>query len=204
MILSVGCVTLYGYALAGYAGYSFGRGRPDYIAWGLSLGTLCGAAALHLWKKWMKASTPDIIIFDVDGVLIDARDSHMRDMEEKSGISRDWKILGLPVGIYTERSREEMALVWKVLNWSDFPEDMLVSSSDGISKPSPLGLSLLCDRAGAQVPLFFGDDASDREAWAAFGKGIFVAIGPILKAEARRAGIHHYDTLESALSELIG
>ncbi len=53
LMLSMACVTLYGYALAGYVGYAFGRGRPDYILWGLSLGTLCGATALYLWKKWM-------------------------------------------------------------------------------------------------------------------------------------------------------
>jgi hypothetical protein len=53
LMLSVGCVVLYGYALAGYAGYSFDMGRPDYIAWGLGLGTLCGGAALYLWNRWM-------------------------------------------------------------------------------------------------------------------------------------------------------
>ncbi|MDR1874845.1 MAG: hypothetical protein LBQ90_07560 [Synergistaceae bacterium] len=53
LTLSMGCVILYGYALAGYAGYSFGRGRPDYIVWGLSLGTLCGGVALYLWRRWM-------------------------------------------------------------------------------------------------------------------------------------------------------
>ncbi len=53
LTLSMGCVILYGYALAGYAGYAFGRGRPDYILWGLILGTLCGGLALFLWKKNM-------------------------------------------------------------------------------------------------------------------------------------------------------
>lgn len=53
LALSIICVVLYGYALAGYVGYSFGRGRADYVMWGLSLGTFCGVAALYLWKKWM-------------------------------------------------------------------------------------------------------------------------------------------------------
>ena len=53
LMLSMGCVILYGYALAGFMGYSFGNPRPDYILWGFSLGSLCGVAALCLWKKWM-------------------------------------------------------------------------------------------------------------------------------------------------------
>ncbi|MDR1732467.1 MAG: hypothetical protein LBR61_10300 [Synergistaceae bacterium] len=53
LLLSMGCVISYGYALAGYIGYSLGAGRPDYIAWGLTLGTLCGGAALWFWKKWL-------------------------------------------------------------------------------------------------------------------------------------------------------
>ncbi|MDR3264431.1 MAG: hypothetical protein LBT15_00325 [Synergistaceae bacterium] len=53
LTLSMGCVIFYGYALAGYVGYSFDMGRPDYIAGGLALGSLCGAAALYLWRKWL-------------------------------------------------------------------------------------------------------------------------------------------------------
>jgi phosphoglycolate phosphatase-like HAD superfamily hydrolase len=326
------CVALYGYALAGYGAYSFGKGRADYIVGGLASGTLCGAAALLLWKKWTRDETPDMLIFDVDGVLIDTRDSFVyttaetvrwcwknllcpdgaadcegytleyfnlckkysafnddavvtwtllrymkrrmdetgsRSMKEvfpsleaweeelkafdpgeiardanalswaalrpifgeiyfgakayaelcgkakygaagegfwameKPGTIRSWKDLVLPVGVYTGRSREEMALALKHLNWTDFPSDMLVTSDDEISKPSPLGLSILCERAGARTPLFFGDTTSDKEAWRAFGRGIFVAIGPILKAESRREGAPHFDTLEKALEELV-
>jgi phosphoglycolate phosphatase-like HAD superfamily hydrolase len=328
------CVVLYGYALGGYAGYSFGQGRPDYVVWGLSGGTLCGAAAMRLWKKWMKETTPDILIFDVDGVLIDTRESFrlvtaetvrwcwenllegdadcegytpehfhlckshpafnddaivawallrrmkrdrartgsksmketfptleawgkelstykrgeiageiLRETEtlpltevravmeeiyygqelyekykgksahniegggfwnyEKPAISTDWKALGLPVGIYTGRTRKEMSLAQKHLNWLDFPQEMLISADDGISKPSPLGLSILCERSGTRSPLFFGDTASDKEAWLAFRKGVFVAIGPILKTEALRDGNLHFDTLEEALSLLL-
>ena len=320
LVLSASCVGLYGLALAGFAGYTFGRGRADYIAWGLSLGTVCGAAAIQLWRKWMRDTTPDMLIFDVDGVLIDTCDSyriataetvrllweselqgaadcegytqeyydicklhesfnddaavawallrcmrrtgsksmkaalpspdawkeetkmfdgvnieelaHGEDNEgkeiplakvravmldiyygkdgkaglcamEKPATVRDWKDMGLPVGIYTGRSRGEMYLGWKMLNWNDFPLDMLISSDEGILKPSPEGLSILCERAGAKVPLYFGDTASDKATWAAFGKGTFVAIGPLLKADATREGHPHYDTLESALSELL-
>lgn len=53
LTLSMGCVIFYGYALAGYIGYSFDRGRPDYIVGGLAFGTLCGGLALYLWKKNM-------------------------------------------------------------------------------------------------------------------------------------------------------
>jgi phosphoglycolate phosphatase-like HAD superfamily hydrolase len=123
--------------------------------------------------------------------------------KERLGTSRHWTDFPLPVGIYTGRSRSEMALAQKLLNWTDFPENMRITSDDGILKPSPLGLSELCQRSGAKVPLFFGDTASDKETWRAFGEGVFVAIGPILKAEAAKEGIPHYDTLEAALSELI-
>ena len=53
LVLSMGTVVLYGYALAGLGGYMMGRGRPDYIAFGLIFGTLSGAAAIFLWKKSM-------------------------------------------------------------------------------------------------------------------------------------------------------
>ncbi|MDR3231824.1 MAG: hypothetical protein LBT65_10325 [Synergistaceae bacterium] len=53
LTLSMACVIFYGYALAGYIGYSFDTGRPDYIVGGLALGSLCGGAALCLWKKYL-------------------------------------------------------------------------------------------------------------------------------------------------------
>lgn len=53
LMLSISCVIAYGYALAGYIGYTFERGRMDYIIWGLSLGTFFGVAAMKLWRKWM-------------------------------------------------------------------------------------------------------------------------------------------------------
>jgi phosphoglycolate phosphatase-like HAD superfamily hydrolase len=121
---------------------------------------------------------------------------------EKPALSQDWKDLGLPVGIYTGRTRIEMSLAQRRLNWLDFPEDMLITSDDKILKPSPLGLEILCQRSGTGNPLFFGDTASDKETWLAFRKGTFVAIGPILEAEAAREGLLHFDTLEDALSAL--
>ena len=116
---------------------------------------------------------------------------------EIPAITRNWKALPLPSAIYTGRSHEEMALGKRQLGWEDFPDDRLVTSGDGILKPSPLGLEMLCRAAGAAEPLFFGDTASDKESWLNFGRGSFVAIGPILKGEAL-----HFDTLEEALRRL--
>ncbi|MDR3264432.1 MAG: HAD family hydrolase [Synergistaceae bacterium] len=116
---------------------------------------------------------------------------------EKSGLSRRWNELGLPVGIYTGRSAAEMELAWRRLGWSDFPREMLICTGDGILKPSPLGLEILCERAGASNPLFFGDTASDKKAWLNFGKGGFVAIGPILEHDPR------FDTLDEAINALL-
>lgn len=96
-----------------------------------------------------------------------------------------WRDLPLPAGIYTGRTRAELALGLKVIGWEDFPPRMVVSSDDGILKPSPLGLSLLCERAGAGAPLFLGDAESDREAARAFGRGSFGAIGCFLPYEPR-------------------
>ena len=121
---------------------------------------------------------------------------------ERPGTSRDWKTLGLPVSIYTGRTRDEMTLAFKILTWHDFPDKMLICSNDGILKPSPEGLAVLCERSGAKNPAFFGDTASDRATWTAFGKGNFIAIGPILEASSRSEGFFHFDTLEEALSSL--
>ncbi|MDR3231825.1 MAG: HAD family hydrolase [Synergistaceae bacterium] len=116
---------------------------------------------------------------------------------EKPGLSRRWNELPLPVGIYTGRSPAEMELAWRHLGWNDFPREMLICTGDGILKPSPLGLEILCERAGASNPLFFGDTASDKKAWLNFGRGGFVAIGPILEHEPR------FDTLDDAVNALL-
>jgi hypothetical protein len=55
LMLSMGSVGAYGYALAGYVGRFWGKGRMDYIVWGLLLGTGCAALALWLWKRWLRA-----------------------------------------------------------------------------------------------------------------------------------------------------
>ncbi|NLK18492.1 MAG: hypothetical protein GX310_01715 [Synergistaceae bacterium] len=53
LFLSMGTVVLYGYALAGLGGYLLGRGRLDYIVFGILLGSLSAAAAILLWKKFL-------------------------------------------------------------------------------------------------------------------------------------------------------
>ena len=51
LILSVGTIVAYGYAIGGVGGYLFGKGRPVIAALGLLGGSLMAAAALKLWKK---------------------------------------------------------------------------------------------------------------------------------------------------------
>ena len=51
LLLSMGTIILYGYALAGMGGYLLGHGRLDYILWGISAGTASAVTALWLWKK---------------------------------------------------------------------------------------------------------------------------------------------------------
>ncbi|MCL2009199.1 MAG: HAD family hydrolase [Synergistaceae bacterium] len=125
--------------------------------------------------------------------------------KEAPGTSKDWKELGLPAGIYTGRSRDEMVTGYKTLNWRGFPDNMLISFDSGILKPSPEGLAILCERSGAKHPAFFGDTASDRAAQAAFGKGEFVGIGPVLGADSGNGSDEflHFNTLEEALSSLL-
>ena len=100
-------------------------------------------------------------------------------------VSFNWKDIPFPAGIYTGRTMAELELGLKVAGWEDFPRKMVVSSDDLIFKPSPLGLSILCERAGAGSPLFLGDAESDREASRAFGRGAFAAIGDFLPYESR-------------------
>ncbi len=111
-------------------------------------------------------------------------------------IRSSWKDLPLPVGIYTGRPRAELDLGLRLLNWNDFPRERAITPDEGISKPSPEGLALLCRRLEVTNPLFFGDTESDREAWRRFGKGCFIAIGPILKDHDP-----HFDDVETALKE---
>ncbi len=101
--------------------------------------------------------------------------------KERPLISRHWRKIPLPVGIYTGRTRKELSLALDALEWSDLPPERAVCSDDGIKKPSPEGFSILCRRLETSWPLFFGDSASDRIALRNFGKGDFIAVGGILK-----------------------
>lgn len=55
LVLSLGTLVLFGYALAGMGGYLMGKGRPGYILWGLSCGAASGAAAIFLWRRNLSA-----------------------------------------------------------------------------------------------------------------------------------------------------
>ena len=91
-----------------------------------------------------------------------------------------WDKLPLPVGIYTGRNLIEWEFAKRRLGWEDFPLENVIHSETGITKPSPVGLEILCGKFGAKNPLFFGDTASDYHAWKAFGAGSFAAIGGLL------------------------
>lgn len=109
-----------------------------------------------------------------------------------------WKELPLPVAIYTGRNNAECLLAKKLLGWEDFPDELIIHSDSGITKPSPLGLEILCEKLGAGNPVFFGDTGSDIMASRAFGKGYFVAIGDLL-ADAE----YRYDDPQEALEALL-
>jgi phosphoglycolate phosphatase-like HAD superfamily hydrolase len=113
-------------------------------------------------------------------------------------IGRRWQDLPLPVAIYTGRPRAELDLGLELLRWSNLPRERAVTPDDGVRKPSPEGLHRLCSRLKATAPLFFGDTESDREAWKRFGKGSFVAIGPILEGDPL-----HFRNVEEALDCLL-
>ncbi|MDD2452382.1 hypothetical protein [Aminivibrio sp.] len=53
LLLSMGSVVLFGYALAGMGGYLLGKGRLDYVFTGLLGGFGAAVAALLLWKKYL-------------------------------------------------------------------------------------------------------------------------------------------------------
>lgn len=95
-----------------------------------------------------------------------------------------WSALPLPVAIYTGRNLSEFELAKKSLGWEDFSMELVIHADTGITKPSPKGLSVLCEKMDSVNPLFFGDTASDMKAQEAFGMGRFVAIGEhLLEAE---------------------
>ena len=60
LMLSIGSVVSFGYALAGYGSGFFDKGRPDYIVWGLGAGFFCAALAIYLWKNWLAKTIREI------------------------------------------------------------------------------------------------------------------------------------------------
>jgi hypothetical protein len=195
LLLSIACVIAYAHALAGYGGYSFGKGRPDYIMWGLTVGTLCGAAAMMLWKNWIKEAAPDLLVFDIDGLPAN-------DLSSAVPQPRHWSGFGLPVVIYAGRSQSETERALSQLGWEDFPRENLIGFGDASLRN--LDLETLCRDAGAKNPFFFGCSAVDKEAWSACGKGVFVAIGPEMEDDPSPAwNSLHFNTLEEAFSALL-
>ena len=57
--LSIATIFAYGYAVAGIGGFLVGKGRIDYITWGLLGGSICAAAAIYLWKEHPEAFYED-------------------------------------------------------------------------------------------------------------------------------------------------
>ncbi|MDR3254045.1 MAG: HAD family hydrolase [Synergistaceae bacterium] len=110
-----------------------------------------------------------------------------------------WRSLPLPAYIYTGRNGAEWGLAKEILSWEDFPDERVIGFDSGIRKPSPRGLFSLCDAFGHERPMFFGDTASDRKAWEAFGKGHFVAIGDILRDDKP-----NFANVEDALFCILG
>ncbi len=51
LLLSMATLVMFGYAIAGMGGYLLGRGRLDYIVFGLAGGVATACLALFLWKK---------------------------------------------------------------------------------------------------------------------------------------------------------
>jgi phosphoglycolate phosphatase-like HAD superfamily hydrolase len=118
---------------------------------------------------------------------------------EKPMLRADWKELPLPAYVFTGRNVSEWNLAKNVLSWGDFPDERVVTSDSGLLKPSPDGLALICRKFGHSRPIFFGDTASDKMSFEAFGIGRFAAIGEILRGSAL-----NFDSVGDALFSLIG
>ena len=108
-------------------------------------------------------------------------------------LSRHYSKLGVPCAVYTGRNALEWELAKESLGWEDFPDELVIHSDSGIKKPSPEGLEILSGRLGAEDIVFFGDTASDLQAWQRFGRGHFAAIGNLL-TDAEE----HFDSTEEA------
>jgi FMN phosphatase YigB (HAD superfamily) len=100
---------------------------------------------------------------------------------ERPYLGLSWHNLVLPAGIYTGRYKYELELALKILGWEDFPSELAVTAEEGIKKPSPKGLEIICKRLNSSKPLYFGDAGSDRESMEKLGYGTFIAIGDVLK-----------------------
>lgn len=60
LLLSMGAVAMYGYALAGMGSYLLGKGRLDYIVFGLGAGITATTAALFLWRKYLVSLSKEL------------------------------------------------------------------------------------------------------------------------------------------------
>lgn len=118
---------------------------------------------------------------------------------EKPMFDAHWRDLPLPVYVFTGRESRDWELGKGILSWDDFPDERAVTSDSGMLKPSPEGLEFICRRFGHASPLFFGDTASDKMSYEAFGRGGFVAIGSVLSSWAP-----NFPCVRDALSNLIG
>lgn len=114
---------------------------------------------------------------------------------EKPFLENRWQSFVDPVGIYTGRSREEMELALRLLDWEDFPRERCITPEDGVKKPSAEGLYRLGKILGVSEILFFGDSESDRQAFEGYGKGRFFPIGEVFSSATGT-----YKTLEEALA----
>ncbi|MDY3868708.1 MAG: HAD-IA family hydrolase [Pyramidobacter sp.] len=117
---------------------------------------------------------------------------------EKALFTTRWDKLPLPVGIYSGRYRNEIRAALETLGWSDFPSDRIVSV-EMCRKPDPSGMKYLCNAMGCSWPLYLGDAESDRMVMKNFGRGDFIAIGPLLKNSAIR-----FTTAADALRAVLG
>jgi len=116
---------------------------------------------------------------------------------ESPNITTHWSQFDLPVGIYTGRSRFELKLALEILGWSDLPEEHYVTSDMGITKPSPEGFYILSKTLKFDSIYYFGDTKSDLEAFKAYGKGTFFAIGNYLEGYP-----NSFENLKEALAFL--
>ncbi|MDO9509372.1 MAG: HAD family hydrolase [Thermovirgaceae bacterium] len=114
---------------------------------------------------------------------------------EQPFLNNRWQSFVDPVGIYTGRSREEMELALRLLDWEDFPRERCITPDDGLKKPSAEGLYRLEKILGVSEIFFFGDSESDRKAFEGYGRGRFFPIGEVFSSTAGS-----YKTVEEALA----